>query len=98
MASVRKTMFNNDWLSNSNWSSSSTRCSNNPCLIRCKICVKNFALTNMGNQAIISHEKSMGQKKNIEALTKSDLATIFLKMGATKQPETKVTGKSESTD
>jgi len=68
MASVRKTMFNNDWLNNSNWSSWLTRCSNNPCLARCKICVKKFALSNMGKQAIISHEKSMGHKKNVEAL------------------------------
>ena len=97
MASVRKTMFNNDWLSNLNWSSWLTRCSDNPCVSRCKICVKNFALSNMGKQAIISHEKSTGHKKNVEALTNSDLATIPLIVGATKQPKTEVTGKSEST-
>jgi len=47
--------------------------------------MKTFALTNMGKQAIISHEKSTGHKKHVQTVTNRDLATIPLLMGVTKQ-------------
>jgi len=51
----------------------------------------------MGKQAISSHEKLVGYRKNVQAVTNSDSATISLLVEATKQSEIGVTGKSVST-
>jgi len=79
-AQVRKTAFINDWLSNPNWSSWLAHCSDNLCLARCTICQKTFALSNMGKQALTSHEKSMGHIKNLQALTSSNPDTILIRL------------------
>jgi len=52
MATVRKMVFNNDWLSTSNRS----------------FWLARFALSNMGKQAIVSHEKLLGHSKNVKSL------------------------------
>jgi hypothetical protein len=101
MTSSRKTVFNNEWLAYQNWSSWLVRCLDNLHAARCKVCLKTFALSNMGKQAVISHEKSSGHIRNVKEVTNTDTLSIPLLSGASTShqtvTETKVSGKSEST-
>jgi len=69
----KKTVFNNSWLEEKNWRSWLTRCNSDPYAARCILCLKTFALSNMGKQAVISHEKSKTHVKNGTAVRGTDL-------------------------
>ena len=63
-----KTVFNLDWadkqlnLQRPKWIEA---ISNNPYVTRCRICKKTFSLSNMGRQALTSHEEG---KKHLKVL------------------------------
>lgn len=65
----KKSVFNHDWCDkklNPNWSTWLEPDEKDPCIAKCSACKKTFSLSNMGRQAIISHEKGPKHKKNIK--------------------------------
>lgn len=72
----KKSLFNNDWCDkqlNPNWSIWLEPLEKNPYFAKCSACKKSFSLSNMGRQAIISHEKGPKHKKNFKFRNSSDM-------------------------
>ena len=63
MSSKFKTLFNKDWLMDKSFSSW-IEASISPHQARCKLCCKTFELSNMGRQAVKSHEMSATHIRN----------------------------------
>lgn len=64
--SNKRTVFNPDWINpqiNPNWANVFAKINGNAFSVLCKVCQKNVALSNMGRQALTSHEKSSSHKK-----------------------------------
>ena len=62
--SLKKTLFNEDWLKDSQFSSWIAR-SIHKDKARCKLCATNFQLGNMGKQALLSHARGKKHQKII---------------------------------
>lgn len=69
---TKKTAFNASWLLNANWSKWLVQCPTSPYSATRKVCLKSFALSNMGKKAVTSHEQSQKHIKNIKGLTHAD--------------------------
>lgn len=87
----RKTVFKPDWCNpqiNEEWSKIFSEVKGDPYSACCKICMKNFCLSNMGRAALVSHEKSVGHKKRVEAMKTTPSVAVSLKdKNANKEPE-----------
>src|SRR5260221_10824732 len=63
MSSKYNSLFNKDWLTDKSFSSW-IEASANPHQARCRRCCKTFELSNMGRQAVKSHETSAQHNRN----------------------------------
>lgn len=88
----RRTFFKPEWCNpqiNEEWSRIFSEVKGDANSACCKICLKNFSLSNMGRAALASHENSAGHKKRIDAKknTLSVAALLRRENDATKEPE-----------
>lgn len=66
--SAKKSVFNKEWCDerlNPKWSKWLEPDEKNPNVAKCLVCKKTFSLSNMGRQAVVSHEKGPKHQKNI---------------------------------
>lgn len=78
--SKKKTSFNPDWINpsvNPSWAKIFGKIESDPFSAVCKICNKMISLSNMGKQALTSHEKSGGHEKKLRA--KMNTPSTFFK-------------------
>lgn len=73
-----KTKFQSDWLTDKSFSSWIQAASNQH-QARCKLCCKTFELSNMGRQALRSHESSVQHKKNITTSAEQQTIGYFIR-------------------
>ena len=71
--SLKKTLFNEDWLKDSQFSSWIAR-SIHKDKARCKLCATDFQLGNMGKQALLSHARGKKHQKIIAVKVESQKA------------------------
>ena len=71
--SLKKTLFNEDWLKDSQFSSWIARSSHKD-KARCKVCATDFQLGNMGKQARLSHARGKKHQKIIAVKSESQKA------------------------
>ena len=71
--SLKKTLFNEDWLKDSQFSSWIAR-SIHKDKARCKLCATDFQLGNMGKQALLSHARGKKHRKIIAVKVESQKA------------------------
>lgn len=77
---TRKTLFNEDWVNpqiNLKWSRIFGSVRGDAFMAHCKLCNKSFSLSNMGKQALTSHEKGSGHKKKVEAMKNTPNTSVF---------------------
>ena len=63
--SLKKTLFNEDWLKDSQFSSWIAR-SIHKDKARCKLCATDFQLGNMGKQALLSHARGKKHRRSLQ--------------------------------
>jgi hypothetical protein len=102
MASTKiKTFFNVDWVDhniNPQWSSWLRSVDQKPHMAQCILCNKTINLSNMGRQAIVSHQDSVKHKKNINASKSSQLIkNLFKNKETVLESEKKKNAEVEST-
>ncbi|GBM36833.1 hypothetical protein AVEN_82825-1 [Araneus ventricosus] len=68
----------------------------NPCFAKCSACKKIFSLSNMGRQAIISHEKGPKHQKNIKFKNSSGMQLFLANFINKSQPTASVPVSKES--
>jgi hypothetical protein len=78
---VKKTVFNSDWLNNVAWNGWLSRCVGDVHSARCSVCFKTFSLSNMGQQAVISHAASKNHIKNMSAAQQTPPVTAVISSG-----------------
>lgn len=62
---------------NPQWAAWIENIASNPYKARCRFCMKSFNLSNMGRQAISSHEKSVKHRKFIENKQQTAISSSF---------------------
>lgn len=79
---TKKTLFNEDWVNpqiNLEWSRIFGAVKGDVYMAYCKLCKKSFSLSNMGKQALASHEKGSGHKRKVEAMKTTPNAAAYFK-------------------
>lgn len=84
----RKTIFNPDWVHpavNLQWAETFAAVPEDVFKVYCKICKKCFELSNMGRQALISHEKGKIHAKNLKLKNSNVRIETIISLGAEQQ-------------
>jgi hypothetical protein len=78
MSKTKRTTFNNDWLADDHFSSWLKPVVQNKYQVFCILCRKTIELSNMGRQAILSHQKSAMHCKSTQGRTVNQTIGDFL--------------------
>lgn len=83
----RKTHFNDNWLSDSNYSQWIARCHTSDTNAYCDWCKKKFSFSNMGNAALSSHIKSAKHQKFLTSKANNQSIENFINNNEAKEPD-----------
>jgi hypothetical protein len=97
--SVTRSLFNSEWIDktlNPDFSSWIQAVPNNRFLARCRVCMKNFTLSNMGRAAVSSHMKSSLHVRKMEASKTCHTITSLVSVKSQPQEQQSINDPSTS--